>query len=152
MSTSDMRSQMHDGAQGCFAVKFSMVDGDIAAVLIDHFKSTDAHVANAVAGCDLLSAMSEYESPTYLVPDSIMSLAAELHDRDVEPKLNAVTTIVINGVKLPDSDLSKKLKVSLADTIGMFWSDAHWEGEMTEEKVEEVFNVFGASHEKEEER
>ena len=134
-------------------MKLSVAAGNVAAALTgDHFKDEDADVANAMVGCDLRTAMFEHGSPTYLVPDSAISLAADMHERGNPSGQDAFTTVALGGIKLPDTDLSRRLKKALADAIGMVWSDAPWDKEMSDERVEDVFNMFGISQKKEEER
>ena len=49
------------------------------------------------------------------------------------------------GVELPESDLSERLEEAVGSTIGMTWADAHWNGEMSEDEVDETFDELGVS-------
>lgn len=142
---------MHDDCevrQGVFAAKLEVVNGELVAALTgEHFGADDADVASAVTGSCAGQAMMDGESPVYLVRDSVVDVAVRSKRRMGDCGTEAFTRVVLGALSLPKSDLSSRLRNAVASVIGMTWVDAPWDGEMSEDDVEKVFDELGVETE-----
>lgn len=140
--------------RGLFAVRLPVEDGEIKARLTGvHYGAVARRKAYEAVARDERVAMTEGRSPTYLVPDSVVGLARNLVRRcdDPQSKDDAFAGAVIWGLDLPGSGLGERLEDAVGAAIGMTWSDAPWNGAMSEEEVDEVFEELGVPREKQQE-
>lgn len=150
-----------EGEGGCFAAK--MTPG-LSMEIVDgcHFGADEKDIANAISGDHANSAIADGTSPMFLVKDSVVRTAmrskrnaiaaglSDCHDgangeacghceicRDAERE--AFTRVVLAGAELPHGDLPSRLRTAVMSVTGMAWVDAPWEGAMSDEEVNEVF-------------
>jgi hypothetical protein len=155
--------------QGWFAVKIEMRGTRAVAVLTgDHFGPDERDIANAVAGVDGRESAVSGGSPVYLVKDSVVRVAigvyrqkqslglSDCHDglrgkpcgrctKCMEARERMFTRVVLGALDLPENELSKKLRESIQNVIGLSWSDAPWSDPMTDEEVEAAFEELGVT-------
>ena len=139
----EMRSE-----RGLFAVRLPADGGEARARLTGvHYRAAERRMAHKAAESDETAAIAEGRSPTYLVPDSIVGLAKNIarRCRSERDKGEAFSWAMAWGVELPESDLSERLEEAVGSTIGMTWADAPWNGEMSEDEVDETFDELGVS-------
>ena len=132
--------------RGLFAVRLPVEDGEVKARLTGVHYVARCKAYEAVAR-DERVAMAEGRSPTYLVQDSVVGLARNLLRKcnNQQSKDDAFARAVIWGLNLPVSGLAERLEDAVGSAIGMTWADAPWNGAMSEEEVDEVFEELGVS-------
>lgn len=137
-SKSRERIEMHDC--GMFAVTLEIQDGTVVAKLTgDHFKAEEEDVSRAICGSCAMDLMSRQESPIYLVRDSVVGLAMCAMRRMPYSQVESFTRSILGALELPDGSLSERLSRSVGSIVGISWADAPWDGAMSDEEVEKVF-------------
>lgn len=161
----DEDSSQGEDTQGAFAVKLSFDNGVSAVLTGEHFNPDEVEVARVIVANESKESVACGGSPVYLVRDSVMRLALSARRNALrtmsectsgtcgEPcgdcdtcraaERDAFTRVILGAMELPSGDLSDRLRDSVSSVIGMVWADAPWEGAMTEEEVEDVFNELG---------
>ena len=161
-----------DKAPGWFAVKLEAKDGKVTAVLTgDHFGEAESGVAKAVAAMDSKRSVLDGGSPVYLVRDSAVGLAAYSAKKSVKDvsecrrgakggpcgrcaeckraRRDAFTHAILGSIELPCGDLSGRIKESVSSALGLMWLDAPWEGPMSEEDVDKLFDAMRVTRKQE---
>ena len=153
--------------QGLFAVRLDMSGGCLSAVLTgEHFGVDETDIAKAMAGVCADVSDGYSNSPLYLVRDSVVGLAVRLMDiaatrgsadchggqsgapcgkceKCMEEGRDAFTRVVLGSLELPECDLAKRVSDAVASVIGLAWTDAPWNGAMSDGEVGEVFTKIG---------
>lgn len=163
---------MNEGKTGYFYVKLNDENGRISARLTgEHFSPEEEDVARAMVSIDGAFSVMGTDSngpPIYLVRDSVIRVASgaygkaltamisKCHDgprgkpcgkceQCVKAREDAFTMVVLAGLKLPEGELSGRIRSAVDSAIGMVWSDDTWNGPMTEDEVEDTFEKIGVS-------
>lgn len=161
--------------QGVFGVRLEMSGGGLSAVLTgEHFRPDELDVAAAVSGPSALEAATTDSSPVYLVRDSVVGLAVRSMDvaarrgspdchsgqggapcgvceKCMDEGREAFTRVILGSLELPECDLARRVSDAVASVIGLAWTDAPWNGAMSDGDVEEVFTKMGVCPKKGEE-
>ncbi len=148
--------------QGWFAVKLQIRDGRTVAELTgDHFRSGQEDAANDAVSIGLKHAISEGESPVYLVRDSMVEVAVGAARRATRSGLSdcnrgiggkpcgecerclaaqreAFTSVILCGVDLPEDGVSARLCETVPSVLGMSFADAPWKEGMTDKEVNDI--------------
>jgi len=156
-----------NSGHGVFAVRIEVGDHGVEAVLTgEHFGPDEIGVARAVVGEESAKSVANGGSPVYLARDSVVKLAVSSMRRALrsgasdctsgtcgEPcgyceecrnaEKDAFTRVILGAIELPPGSLAEGLREAVSSVIGLPWSDAPWEGAMTDEEVAEVFDELG---------
>lgn len=161
-----------DKATGWFAVKLEAKDGKVTAVLTgDHFREDELGVAKSIAAMDGKQSVLSGGSPVYLVSDSAVGLAAYSAKKSVKnvskcrrggrgkpcgrceecqrARRDAFTHAILGSMELPGGDPSERIRGSVSSALGLMWLDAPWEGPMSEEDVDKLFDAMKVTRKQE---
>ena len=153
---------------GMFAVELILKNGPRVEARLtgEYFRPDEIGIAKAVAVKCGSASVANRGSPVYLVRDSVVRLAMMSMNRALRSGLSectsgtcnkpcgyciecrnaekdAFTRIILGAIELPLGSLAEGLREAVSSVIGLTWTDAPWEGVMTDEEVAEVFYKLG---------
>ena len=157
-----------NSGNGVFLVELVVCGGKRVEARLtgEHFRPDEIGIAKAVSVKYVSASVANGRSPVYLVRDSVVRLAMMSRNMALragvsectsgtcnEPcgyceecmnaEKDAFTRVILGAIELPPVSLAEGLRDAVSSVIGIPWADAPWDGAMTDEEVEEVFDELG---------